>query len=151
MSIISNMSNKTEIQKVFEDNKMNDLTRFIDKRQCLNSCNMYLIYLFHILQSAGILTTSVATGYNLKELIWIGVGLNILATLINIFEHTNNSISKHLLDNIISIKKGTYIDEGIIVAPEKTNGQSDDSMITMDFDNYGIKKHIQKAPVDNIV
>lgn len=140
------MSSKTDIQKVFEDNKMNDLIRFMDKRQCLNSCNMYLIYLFHILQSAGILTTSIATGYNLKELIWVGVGLNILATLINIFEHTNNSMSKHLLDNIVSIKKGTYIDEGIIVTPEKTNGQSDDSMITMDFDNYGIKKSDQKLP-----
>ena len=109
------------IEKIFDDNKINDLVRFMRKRQCLNSCNIYLIYLFHIVQSAGILTTSVATGYNIKELIWLGVGLNLLATLINIFEHTNNSISKHMLDNIISIKNDNYIDESIIVVPDKTS------------------------------
>ena len=35
-----------EIQSIFEKNKLEDLKRFMAKRQCLNSWNMGLIYLF---------------------------------------------------------------------------------------------------------
>jgi hypothetical protein len=51
----------------------------------------------------------------MKELVWIGVGMNILASLINIFEKTNESISKRLLKDISAIKNGTYVDEGSMV------------------------------------
>jgi hypothetical protein len=51
----------------------------------------------------------------MKELIWVGVGFNILATLVNVFEKTNNSISKNLLKDIESIKAGTFTDEGNFV------------------------------------
>jgi hypothetical protein len=104
-----------EIQSIFEKNKLDDLKAFIDKRKCLNQWNMGLIYLFHIIQSAGILTTTIAAGYGMKELIWVGVGFNILATLVNVFEKTNNSISKNLLKDIESIKAGTFTDEGNFV------------------------------------
>ena len=72
-----------EIQTIFDNNKINDLNRFLAKRQCLNTTNSYLIYLFHLVQASGILTTSIAAGTNNTQLIWIGVGLNICATLIN--------------------------------------------------------------------
>jgi hypothetical protein len=83
----------TEIQKIFETNKLEDLKGFIKKRNCLNSWNIALIYLFHIIQSAGILTTTIAAGYDVKAIVWVGVGLNILASLITVFEKTNNAIS----------------------------------------------------------
>ena len=102
----------TEIQTIFETNKLNDLKEFIKKRKCLNEWNMVLIYLFHVVQSAGILTTTIAAGYDMKLLVWVGVGFNILASLINVFEKTNNGISKHLLKDINAIKDGTYVDEG---------------------------------------
>lgn len=108
-----------QIKKVFEENMIGDLKRFIEKRQCLNQTNMVLIYLFHIVQSAGILTTTIATGYNAREYIWIGVGLNVLASLINAFEQTNNNISKKLLQDIQSIKDGNYVDEGLAVESKK--------------------------------
>ena len=108
-----------EIKKVFEENILDDLKRFIEKRQCLNETNMILIYLFHIVQSAGILTTTIATGYNIREYIWIGVGLNVLASLINAIERTNNNISKKILADIRSIKDGKYVDEGIMVESKK--------------------------------
>ena len=107
------------MEKILEDNKINDLKRFIAKRQCLNSCNMFMIYFFHIFQASGILTTTIAAGYNIKELVWIGVGLNLLATLIHVFEQTNNSISKNLLHNIELIQKGEYTDEAIIEIDKK--------------------------------
>lgn len=119
-----------QIKKVFEENVLSDLKRFIEKRQCLNQTNMILIYLFHIVQSAGILTTTIATGYNVREYIWIGVGLNVLASLINAFEQTNNNISKKLLQDIQSIKDGNYVDEGIVVESKKSSKKTSNTNVT---------------------
>ena len=104
-----------EIKDIFDNNMLNDLKRFIQKRQCLNTTNSYLIYLFHFVQSAGILTSSVAAGNNNTNLIWLGIALNFLATLVHIYEKTNNSILKKLLVDIESIKAGTYVDESEMV------------------------------------
>jgi hypothetical protein len=112
------MNVSTEIQSILEKNKLEDLKEFIGKRKCLNGCNLALIYLFHIVQSAGILTTTIAAGYDLKELIWVGVGLNIVATIINAFEKTNSSVSKGLLKDINAIRDGTYVDESAVEMPE---------------------------------
>lgn len=107
-----------EIQTILEKNKLDDLKEFIGKRKCLNSCNLTLIYLFHIVQSAGILTTTIAAGYDMKEFIWVGVGLNIMATIINAFEKTNSALSKGLLKDINAIRDGTYVDESSVEMPE---------------------------------
>ena len=116
LGVIGRMTDvNTEIHKIFETNKLEDLKGFIKKRNCLNSWNIALIYLFHIIQSAGILTTTIAAGYDVKAIVWVGVGLNILASLITVFEKTNNSISKNLLKDIQAIKDGTFVDEGVAV------------------------------------
>jgi hypothetical protein len=112
------MSVSTEIQSILEKNKLDDLKEFIGKRKCLNSCNLTLIYLFHVVQSAGILTTTIAAGYDMKEFIWVGVGLNIMATIINAFEKTNSAVSKGLLKDINAIRDGTYVDESSVEMPE---------------------------------
>lgn len=112
------MSVSVEIQTILEKNKLDDLKEFIGKRKCLNSCNLTLIYLFHIVQSAGILTTTIAAGYDMKEFIWVGVGLNIMATIINAFEKTNSAVSKGLLKDINAIRDGTYVDESSVEMPE---------------------------------
>jgi len=106
---------ESEIRHIFNENKVDDLKKFINKRACLNTTNQILIYLFHIIQSAGVLTTTIAAGYNMKELVWIGVGMNILASLINVFEKTNDTMSKRILKDIQAIKSGTYVDEGTII------------------------------------
>ena len=103
------------ITDIFEQNKLNDLTRFMKKRQCLNEANIVLIYLFHIIQAGGIIITTIAGGYNIKELIWVGISLNLIASLINIFEQTNNNLSIKLYKNIKDIKDNNYIDESILV------------------------------------
>ena len=104
-----------EIRIIFEQNKIDDLKRFMTKRQRLNAVNTTLIYAFHIFQSAGILTTTIATGYNIRELIWVGVGLNVVSTLMNVFEKINTSISTKLMKDITSIREDKYVDEGTIV------------------------------------
>ena len=95
------------------------MKRFMEKRRCLNNCNMFLIYFFHIVQSAGIMTTTIAVGYDKIYLIWLGVGLNIFASLINIYEKTNNNILKKLMVDIKAIKDGNYVDEGELIETEK--------------------------------
>ncbi len=109
------MTVNEEIRIIFEQNKIDDLKRFMKKRQRLNSVNTLLIYAFHIFQSAGILTTTIATGYNIRELIWVGVGLNVVSTLMNVFEKINTSISTKLMKDITSIREDKYVDEGTIV------------------------------------
>jgi hypothetical protein len=73
---------------------------------------MCLNYTFHLVQAAGILTTTVATGYNERFYIWVGVGLNLLASLINVFEKTNSETLKRLMEDLKAIKNNTYINEG---------------------------------------
>jgi hypothetical protein len=106
-----------DIQKLLQTNKVDDLKRFLKKRQCLNSFNCVFMYAFHIVQAAGVLTTTIAAGYDMKELVWVGASMNIVATLIQVFEKTNESVSKTLMQNINDIRTGTYVDEGMI-APD---------------------------------
>ena len=113
-----------EIGKIFSNNKLKDLKRFLNKREYLNKCNSYMVYLFYITQSAGLLTTTIATGYNMKELIWLGIGLNVISSLINIFEKTNNSISLKLLKDINKIRDNTYIDEGLEIDPDENENNN---------------------------
>ena len=88
-----NVNINIEIQEILENNKVADLKRFIKKRQRLNSCNVCLSYLYYLVQSVGILTTTIGTGYEVKELVWTGIGVNILASLIHSYEQINNNIS----------------------------------------------------------
>jgi len=104
-----------EIARILQANKMSDLKRFLKNRQCLNTSNVYFTYLFYVVQMVGLMTTSVAQSYNLTTIVWVGIGLNSLATLIHTFEQTNNKLSTNMLENITSIKNGTYIDEGILI------------------------------------
>ncbi len=104
-----------QIQEIFENNKLKDLKRFINKRQSLNSCNICLSYLYYLVQSVGILTTTIGTGYNIKELIWTGIGVNVFASLIHSYEQINNNLSIKLLKNIENIRKNNYIDEDVLI------------------------------------
>ena len=112
---MENTNIQIEIQEILETNKVADLKRFIKKRQSLNSCNVCLSYLYYLVQSVGILTTTIGTGYEVKELIWTGLGVNILASLIHSYEQINNNISIKLLKNIENIKKNTYVDEDVLI------------------------------------
>ena len=122
--IVETPSIASEIQGIFEKNKLSDLKEFVGRRKCLNEFNMALMYLFHIVQSAGILTTTIAAGYDMKELVWIGVGINIVASLINIFEKTNVGISKRLLKDIEAIRDGTFVDQSDVYEPPAAKGDS---------------------------
>jgi hypothetical protein len=114
-----------QIQNILDTNEIKGLKEFIQKQKCLNQCNVVLSYFFHIIQSAGILVTTIATGYNQTEIIWLGVGLNILASLLNVFEKTNNSMMNKLTIDIQAIKDGVFITETPLIDDdeEKENAQ----------------------------
>jgi hypothetical protein len=107
-----------QIQTLMDENTLEDLKSLMARRYNLNRCNVCLIYVFHFVQSAGILTTTIATGYSLTYLIWVGVGLNVLASLLNVYEKTNANLLKTYLKDIDAIKAGTFTDEGGIEKPE---------------------------------
>lgn len=151
MSHQTNELIESQIRDIFNENKLSDLKKFMIKRSCLNTTNQILIYLFHIIQSAGVLTTTIAAGYNMKELIWIGVGMNILASLINVFEKTNDTMSKRILKDIHSIKEGTYVDEGTIIdidtkGPDKSSKEIKTNIEISDIDSQ--KNDIENQKTD---
>jgi hypothetical protein len=47
----------------------------------------------------------------MKNLIWLGIGLNIIASILTAVEHMNRNMSKKLLSNIKHIQSGDYVDE----------------------------------------
>jgi len=110
-----------QIKDIMDDNTIDDLKSLMSRRHYLNRCNVYLIYVFHFVQSAGILTTTIATGYNYTYLIWVGVGLNVLASLLNVYEKTNSNLLKTYLKDIDSIKNGKFTDEGGVEKVEEAH------------------------------
>jgi len=113
---ISNISLETErqIYNILANNRIEDLKRFLNKRQCLNLSNQYLNYLYNFIQATAIIITSVGQSYQNPYCIWSGVGLSSLAGVIHHIENSNSKISKVLFNNIKQIKMGQYIDESII-------------------------------------
>jgi hypothetical protein len=110
---------RKKIIDIFDKNQLDDLNRFMKKRQCLNGCNVHMLYLFHLIQSAGILTTSYGASVNDSNYIWTGIALNMVASLIQIYEKINYSQLKKILNDIQAIKDDKYTDESPLVDPDK--------------------------------
>jgi hypothetical protein len=144
-----------EITNILQQNKLADLKRFLQQRQCLNITNTAFVYLFHLVQSAGILVSSYAAGTNDSRYAWIGITLNVIATLIHSYEKTNNSILGKLMIDVNRIRDGTYVDEGVLIdikeplesntpqsnTPQSNTPQSNTSQIkNLENPNYGTIK-----------
>jgi hypothetical protein len=100
------------ILDILNKNKINDLNKLLKRREMLNYCNIRMTYLFHLIQTAGIFSTTISSSYNIQSLLWAGIALNFIASIINIFEKINNSLSEQALADIVSIQKNNnYIDE----------------------------------------
>ena len=73
-----------KIQSILNNNKIEDLERFLKQRSCINSSNQYLSYLFYMFQAVGVFLVSIGNSYKNDYSIWSGVGLNSLASFIYI-------------------------------------------------------------------
>jgi hypothetical protein len=118
---ITTLTTSQQIEKIFDENRLNDLKRFLDKRHCLNDFNTFLVFLFYLVQSSGIMVTMIGSAYNNQQFIWIGIGLNLTASLINVYEKVNNNLMKNMLTNIQAIKNNNYVDEAALVDLENIN------------------------------
>ena len=112
-----------QVDCILQKNRIGDLRDFINMRHCLNRCNFGMLYMFNIMQSTGILISTIAAGNDMKVLMWIGVSFNCVASLIAIFEKNNVSISKKLLRDIETIKNRTYIDESVLESDVENGNQ----------------------------
>lgn len=75
-------------------------------RERLATFNMWLAYGFHILQAGGVLMTAIATGYGLDNVVWAGVAVNALATLVTVLEKFNAAQSEKYRVFIQQVIKG---------------------------------------------
>jgi hypothetical protein len=123
MSLI-NKDITIKINSIINDNMVDDLTSNLKQRKCLNTLNIGFTYIYYIIQSSGILVTSIAISNNNQNLAWYGIGLNILSNIINIYKKVNSNIMKKLLTDIISIKTGLYIDEGEVIDINKNTSDN---------------------------
>ena len=105
----------SQIESILHKNSIDDLQVFIKRRACLNNCNIFLTYVFHLLQTGGMIVTTISASYNYKELLWIGISLNAFASLISIYEKINQSVSDKMLESIKCIKSGEYLDEAHLI------------------------------------
>ena len=125
---IKNIQNNIQIIEIFNKNELADLKKFMTDREHLNYYNSYLIYLFHIIQTSGVLLTSISASSDNVKLLWIGIIFNMLAQLILIFEKINDSKLKKQLIDIQSIKNGTYVDESSLIDVDKDINHNNDSL-----------------------
>ena len=138
MSSISTIKNdkiNLEIINIFNKNEINDLKKFMKNRENLNYYNSHLIYLFHIIQTSGILITSISASSNNKHLLWTGITLNMLSYLILIFEKINDSQLKKNMIDIQLIKDGKYVDESTLIDVYKDITESSPPSNTSDPSN----------------
>ena len=109
--ILTDEQTALKINNMINKNKVEDLKRFINKRQNLNVSNQWFGYLFYLLQTASVFSTSLGQSYTNPYLIWTGIGLTSFGTLIHAIINSNTKINNNLMKNIKEIKGGSYIDE----------------------------------------
>ena len=112
--ILTDEQTALKINNMINKNKVEDLKRFINKRQNLNVSNQWFGYLFYLLQTASVFSTSLGQSYTNPYLIWTGIGLTSFGTLIHAIINSNTKINNNLMKNIKDIKGGSYIDESNI-------------------------------------
>jgi len=109
---------KKQINELFDNNQLEDLKKFISRRKNLNMYNIYMLYVFHFVQSLGILSTTYGASSNNSVYIWSGITLNMFASLIQIYEKINHTQIKKLEKDIQLIHDDKYLDETALVDPD---------------------------------
>ena len=117
--IITDEATIIKINNIINKNKVDDLLRFMNKRQNINSTNQWLGYLFYLIQTISVFSTSLGQAYQHPYLSWTGIGLTSIGTLIHAIINSNNKINSSLMTNIKAIKNGSYVDELNIDALEE--------------------------------
>jgi len=111
------------IEDLLAKHMKEDMDEFLKSRQCLNCVNGWLICMFHLVQTAGILLTSFAAGTGRTSLVWGGVILNSLASLMQIYIKAHDASLKKMMSGLKKMKDGTYVDYDIGAFDEGKEGK----------------------------
>jgi len=107
----NNLETLKTVNEIFNKNKIDDLNNFVKKRSCLNTSNEILSVLFYIFQSGNVFITSLGNAYKNPYLIWSGVGMGTLASILYLLMNNNTKINTRLMTNIKAIRENKYTDE----------------------------------------
>ena len=150
------MATKAEqIQKLIDQNEIDDLKASFQKRDCLNTSNVYLNYVSKALVYSGIIVLLIGKGDN-KICTWIGTALVIASQLLVEYQGNHEKMLKTLLLDITNIKKGSFVDsENILNGIEQNPGYvkvytQDALQDTEDPIPTGYMKVNQSAPFQKI-
>ena len=94
------------IEGILSKHMKEDMDKFLKSRQCLNNVDGWLICMFHLLQTAGILMTSYAVAHDSTILVWIGVILNSLASIMQIYINMHDASLKQIMSDLKLIEEG---------------------------------------------
>ena len=109
--VITDEQTAIKINNIINKNKVDDLVRFMTKRQNINCGNQWLGYLFYLIQTLSVFGNSLGQYTENDYLIWSSIGLTGIGTLIHAIINSNNKINSSLMSNIKAIHSGDYIDE----------------------------------------
>lgn len=120
--IITDEETAIKINNIINKNKVEDLLRFMNKRQNINCSNQFLGYLFYVVQTLAMFGNSLGQYTQNDYLIWSSIGLTGIGTLIHAIINSNNKINSSLMANIKAIHSGDYVDEVNVDALEEKKG-----------------------------
>ena len=122
--VITDEETAIKINNIINKNKVEDLLRFMNKRQNINCSNQLLGYLFYLIQTLSVFGNSLGQYTQNDYLIWSSIGLTGIGTLIHAIINSNNKINSSLMANIKSIHAGEYVDEIAIDGLDSDNKKS---------------------------
>jgi hypothetical protein len=122
--VITDEETAIKINNIINKNKVDDLLRFMSKRQNINCSNQLLGYLFYLIQTLSVFGNSLGQYTQNDYLIWSSIGLTGIGTLIHAIINSNNKINTSLMANIKAIHAGEYVDEIAIDGLEEKKGGS---------------------------
>ena len=120
--VITDEQTAIKINNIINKNKVEDLMRFMNKRQNINCSNQFLGYLFYLIQTLSVFGNSLGQYTQNDYLIWSSIGLTGIGTLIHAIINSNNKINSSLMANIKAIHAGDYVDELNVDALEEKKG-----------------------------
>jgi ABC-type antimicrobial peptide transport system permease subunit len=120
--VITDEETAIKINNIINKNKVEDLLRFMNKRQNINCSNQFLGYLFYVVQTLAMFGNSLGQYTQNDYLIWSSIGLTGIGTLIHAIINSNNKINSSLMANIKAIHSGDYVDEVNVDALEEKKG-----------------------------
>ena len=92
-------------------------------------------YLFYLIQTVSVFSTSLGQYNENVYLIWTGIGLTSVGTLVHAIINSNNKINSSLMANIKAIKSGNYVDELNIDALEEKKVPNTPTIVSIPKNN----------------